>query len=235
LVTLGLCLNLELRCFMLIFLVATLLVANAEVTGGRGLQDYNVNAEAIYNGPARNMSTQDLCDGAESGFEPLRVYADRDTISQGGRAIETCEMNLNPYFAQLIKAFIPRCAKEAAVSVGMNLPTRVSLEQMGGYANRNARNSDQLSRHALGMALDISAISLETGNSTQRIRLTENSNNQPFYDAFRSCWDKAVEKVNGKNCTCSIGHAHTHPPSNTLHNDHMHISLACPPGGAISC
>ncbi len=183
------------------------------------------------------MSSQNLCNGDQS----FSVYADRDAISRNGQALQTCEMLLNPYFAQLIKAFIPKCAKEAAVKNGISLPTSVSIEQMGGYANRDARNSTKRSRHSHGMALDVSAIRLHTRDmlgreSTQRIQLTDKTSNQPFYDSFRTCWDAAVAEVNGKNCTCSIGHQHTHDPSNALHNDHMHISLSCPPSpGTVNC
>jgi hypothetical protein len=220
-------------------ILAISIVAQAsEVTSpGRGIQQYDVNEAAIANGPLNNMSTQNLCSGDQS----FSVYADRDTIARNGQALQTCEMMLNPYFAQLIKAFIPKCAKEAAVKNGMSLPTSVSIEQMGGYANRNARNSSKRSRHSHGMALDVSAIRLHSRDmlgreSTQRIELTGNTSNQPFYDSFRTCWDAAVAEVSGRSCTCSIGHEHTHDPSNALHNDHMHISLACPPSpGTVNC
>ncbi len=222
--------------FLLILLFSSLVQAGEVTSAGRGVPQYDVNEEAIASGPLRSMSTQNLCDGDQS----LSVYADRDVIARGGQAIQTCEMTLNPYFAQLLKAFIPKCAKEAALKNGMSLPTSVSIEQMGGYANRNARNSSRLSRHALGMALDISAITLHNnglfGNSSsQRIALTENTTNQPFYDSFRSCWDAAVVQATGGKCTCSIGHSHTHDPSNALHDDHMHISLSCPRGNAVQC
>lgn len=222
----------------LVILLFTLFVQASEVTSqGRGVPQYNVDEAAIANGPLNNMSTQNLCNGDQS----FSVYADRDLISRGGQALQTCEMMLNPFFAQLIKAFIPKCAKEAAVKNGMSLPTSVSIEQMGGYANRDARNSTKRSRHSHGMALDVSAIRLHSRDmlgreSTQRIALTGNTTNQPFYDAFRTCWDVAVAEVSGRNCTCSIGHEHTHDPSNALHNDHMHISLSCPSApGTVNC
>ncbi len=212
------------------FLFSTDLRAG-ETTSTNGIPNFQVNGAAIANGPLNSVSLQNLCNGDQS----FSVYADRSS------ALQTCEMQLNPYFAQLIKAFIPKCAKEAAVKNGISLPTSVSVEQMGGYANRNARNSDRLSRHAHGMALDISAISLHTRDmlgreNTQRIQLTGNTTNQPFYDSFRSCWDSAVAEVSGRNCTCSIGHQHTHDPSNALHDNHMHISLSCPPSpGTVQC
>ena len=225
------------RHFALLLVVFTyLFTVHAETT--RGIPQYDVNSEAIASGPLNNMSQQNLCNGDQS----FSVYADRDVISQGGRALQTCEMYLNPYFAQLIKAFIPKCAKEAALKSGMSVPTSVSIEQMGGYADRNARNSTKRSRHSHGMALDISAISLHyAGQSTQRIALTSTTSNQEFYDAFRSCWDKSAivatnEQERGSRCTCSIGHAHTHDPSNALHDDHMHLSLSCPSSsGTVTC
>jgi Extensin-like protein C-terminus len=203
-----------------------------ETTNSRGTPQYEVDEQAIAAGPAVNMSTQSICDG-EQGF---KVNIDRDLMTKGGQLIPSCDMYLNPYFAQLFKAFVPKCAKEAAVATGMNIPTSVSIEQLGGFVKRNARNSNQLSRHALGMAMDVSSITLQyNGGNTQRIDLTKDTKNQPFYDSFRSCWDKSVAVVNGKNCACSVGHTHTHKPSNDLHDDHMHLALACPPGGAITC
>lgn len=223
--------------FVGVLLFSSLVDASEVTSPTRGIPSYEVNEAAIASGPLNNMSTQNLCNGDQS----FSVYADRDIISRGGQAIQTCEMMLNPFFAQLIKAFIPKCAKEAAVKNGMSLPTSVSIEQMGGYANRDARNSTKRSRHSHGMALDVSAIRLHSRDmlgreSTQRIELTDKTSNQPFYDSFRTCWDAAVAEVNGRNCTCSIGHRHTHEPSNELHNDHMHISLSCPPSpGTVNC
>jgi hypothetical protein len=224
--------------YAVVSLLLTIFVQASEVTSqGRGIPQYNVDEAAIANGPLNNISTQNLCNGDQS----FSVYADRDLISRGGRALQTCEMMLNPFFAQLIKAFIPKCAKEAAVKNGMSLPTSVSIEQMGGYASRNARNSTKRSRHSHGMALDVSAIRLHSRDmlgreSTRRIELTGKTSNQAFYDSFRSCWNAAVVEGNGRNCTCSIGHEHTHDPSNALHNDHMHISLSCPSSpGTTNC
>ena len=223
------------RLFLIIIFSSSWANASELTTNGTGPQ-YQVNAAAIAAGPANNISTQNICNG-DQGFT---VLIDRDLLTQGGQSIPSCEMNLNPYFAQLFKAFVPKCAKEAALKSGMDVPTSVSVEQLGGYVNRNARNSNQLSRHALGMAMDVSSVTLRYRDflgreSVKQIDLSKQTNNQAFYDSFRSCWDASVAEVNGKNCACSVGHSLSREPSNELHDDHVHLALACPPGGAITC
>lgn len=143
----------------------------------------------------------------------------------------TCEMNLNPDFAKLLETELPRCATLASQEVFKMIPTvPVAVHQIGGYANRPTNTpsgpGSSMSRHSQGMALDISGMTVFINGKPQHIEFTSNSNNQPFYDKFRTCWDNAL-RCSGK-CTCSIGHPHTHPPSNEKHNDHMHISLTCP-------
>ncbi len=222
-------------CFLIIICSVTWAKAS-EVTNSGNIPQYQVNAAAIAAGPANNISSQNLCNGDQA----FTVLIDRELLSQGGQSIPSCEMSLNPYFAQLFKSFVPKCAKEAALKNGMDVPTSVSVEQLGGYVNRNARNSSKLSRHALGMAMDISSVTLRYRDSlgresVKRIELSKQTNDQAFYDSFRSCWDASVAEVNGKNCACSVGHSQSREPSNELHDNHMHLALACPPGGAITC
>ncbi len=213
-------------------------LVQAEVTNSGRIQEYEVDIEAMKKGPAKNISSQNLCDGDQS----FSVYADL-----GRQTVPTCEMYLNPFFAQMIKNFVPQCAKKAARENGIDIPTHVSVDHLGGYVDRNARNSSKKSRHSLGMALDLSMVRLHYkkmngSETTKQIPLIQGTSNQAFYDSFRSCWDKAAKVttaalgfVSGQDCSCSIGHSDTHKPSNHLHDDHMHISLACPRGNAVQC
>jgi hypothetical protein len=168
--------------------------------------------------------------------QELSIFAMRPSAK--APPLQTCEMQLDNRFAEAVKEYIPQCAKVAANQLGMTLPTHVSLEQMGAYnvrkINTPSGKGDVWSRHSLGMAMDISAITLHNGYSSQKIDLTDKTHNQNFYNSFRSCWDNSMKNFMGKECTCSIGHAHTHDPSNHLHNDHMHISLTCPSQSGVA-
>lgn len=86
----------------------------------------------------------------------------------------------------------------------------------------------------MGMAMDLSAITLINDTGKLRIDLTDETQNKNFYDAFRNCWDRILQSYNGGKCTCSIGYPHTHPPSNELHKNHMHVSLCCPPQTGVA-
>ncbi len=181
--------------------------------------------------PPNGADEQNVC------TNQLEVFAARP--SAAAPPLQTCQMHLDSKFAELLKAYIPQCAKEAALKSGLSAPTRVALEQMGGFnvrqINTPSGKGESWSRHSLGMALDISSIKLFNGSYTKKIDLTKNTTDQKFYNDFRSCWNSAIEIHNGKeSCTCSIGHQHTHDPSNELHDDHMHISLSCPPQSGVA-
>lgn len=182
-------------------------------------------------GPAHSAQEQNVC------TDQLEMFAARP--SAAAPPLQTCQMHLNGKFAEILKTNIPQCAKEAALKSGLSAPTKVALEQMGGFnvrqINTPSGKGGSWSRHSLGMALDISAIKLFNGPSTKKIDLTKDTKDQKFYNDFRNCWDSAIEVHMGKeSCTCSIGHQHTHDPSNDLHDDHMHISLACPPQSGVA-
>lgn len=181
--------------------------------------------------PPNGAGEQNLC------TSQLEVFAARP--SAAAPPLQTCQMHLDGKFAEILKTYIPQCAKEAALKSGLSAPTKVALEQMGGYnvrqINTPSGKGGSWSRHSLGMALDISSIKLFNGPYTKKIDLTKNTTDQKFYNDFRSCWNSAIEIHNGKeSCTCSIGHQHTHDPSNELHDDHMHISLSCPPQSGVA-
>ena len=180
--------------------------------------------------PQRTLEVHNLCNSQ------LSVEAAPEVApTQKGRAIPTCEMTLDSQFAEAIQTYVPLCAKSAAASQRWTIPTHVTIQQMGGYVDRKINTpsgqGDSWSRHAVGKALDISALVMDHGGPPYRIDLTDSTQNQKFYDAFRTCWDNSMQSYmssGGRTCTCSIGHPHTHPPSNVLHKNHMHISLTCP-------
>lgn len=180
--------------------------------------------------PNRTLTTTNLCNSQLSVEANPAV-----TPTQNGRAISTCEMMLDSQFAEAIQTYVPLCAKSAAAFLHWAIPTHVTIQQMGGFADRKINTpsgpGNSWSRHSVGKALDISALIMSHGGVPYKIDLTSRTKNQNFYDAFRTCWDNSVQSMvrnKGQNCTCSIGHTHTHKPSNNLHDNHMHISLTCP-------
>lgn len=186
---------------------------------------------ASEQGPPRSVSEQEMC------TNELRVsYV--NTATDKGVVQETCKMQMNEAFANALKVYLPKCARQAAINLRLNpIPTNISIEHLGGFNVRKANTvngpGNSWSRHSLGKAIDISAIILENGTSKTRIDLTKDTQNQAFYNAFRACWDKSMEEAQyaqyGKNCTCSIGHTHAaYEPANHKHDDHMHLSLSCP-------
>lgn len=180
--------------------------------------------------PQRTLSENEVCNSE------LTVFAQRPSLS--APPLQTCKMYLDSQFSEAIQKFIPLCAKSAAAYMHWNIPTHVSLEQMGGFADRKINTPSGVgsswSRHSVGKALDISALTLHNGTSSYKIDLTNRTQNQNFYDAFRTCWDNSMKSFLGKECTCSIGHSHTHEPSNDLHDDHMHVSLSCPTQSGVA-
>jgi hypothetical protein len=178
-------------------------------------------------GPPHEALTTNMC------TDELKIFAARP--SRNAPPLETCNMYLDTRFADKLKTHIPLCAKTAALKSGMGqIPVSVSIEQMGGFNVRPINTpkgpGDSWSRHSVGMALDISALVLDMGTYTRRVELTDKTQDSLFYKEFRNCWQKAIEIHGGKeSCLCSIGHQHSHPYSNELHNDHMHVSLICPP------
>jgi hypothetical protein len=189
-------------------------------------------------GPNHTVSPENVCSRGVTVIGVTEV---------NGNPLEstTCEMPLDANFAQMLREDVPRCAKEASLKIYGRVPVSIELYQMGGYnvrkintpANRGKKQSekasDKWSKHSTGQALDLEGIGLNFGDDSRmtKIKFSKDTSNQPYYDAFRDCWDKTTRStVSGKACkTCSIGHPHTHPFSNILHNDHMHFSMDCRP------
>lgn len=195
----------------------------------------NNNSTARERGVPSGVTEQNLCNSE------LQVMARAE--GNPNDVTDSCSMLLKQDFADALKTLVPKCAKEAALANGWNLPTSVTLYQMGGYSNRTintpttvnnpeAKKQASMSRHSEGQALDVDGILLHgSGSSPVFIPLTEEAAREPrtnsFYKNFRACWDKELT-TDGRVCTCSIGHPHVHEPSNELHRDHMHLSLTCP-------
>ncbi len=180
--------------------------------------------------PQRTLSENEVCNNQ------LTVFAQRPSLA--APPLETCKMYLDSQFSEAIQKFIPLCAKSAAASLRWSIPTHVSLEQMGGFADRKINTPSGVgsswSRHSVGKAMDISALTLHNGTSSYKIDLTSRTQNQNFYDAFRTCWDNSMKSSLGNECTCSVGSPKTYEPSNELHDDHMHISLSCPTQSGVA-
>jgi hypothetical protein len=223
------------KIFLILFTLGCLSGASANETKG-GAEGDNRRRGPI--GPPRAVSPENVC---SRGVTIVGV------TETNGNSLEetTCEMPLDANFAQMLREDVPRCAKEASLKIYGRVPVNIELYQVGGYNVRkintpanhrkkeSEKTSDKWSKHSTGQALDIEGIGLNFGDDSRltKIKFSKDSSNQPYYDAFRDCWDKTTRStVSGKACkTCSIGHPHTHPFSNVLHNDHMHFSMDCRP------
>ena len=209
-------------------------------------------------GPAPLKQFTNVCSDAAPGVN-LNVAAAVDfkvfAYNGPGPRVpdDSCEMALDPVFGEAFRSFVPKCALNAAQVAGISgsnkFVTGVEATQMGGYTRRHTNipgsngqsvHGESWSRHSTGEAVDLESINLKFSDGTsQKIELTSNSNNNDFYDAFRNCWDTALDGLPAtKGCMCSIACNGKHKPSNGLHNNHMHISFKCskhPPARVAGC
>lgn len=127
------------------------------------------------------------------------------------------------------------CVQNAANKAGFQGElSAIHIEHMGGWVDRRVKNksrSKPWSLHATGRALDISSIDFTMGGKKYKIPMTIDTykNKSPykksgskFYKEFSSCWSKENTNKCGFRPTidCTV---------NTLHHDHIHISLPfCP-------
>lgn len=143
-----------------------------------------------------------------------------------------CKFKIAKDFKDAVETDFKACIKEASEQMGWGQPAFISIVHDGCYVPRNARNSGQRSSHATGRGLDINKIELDFFNSTTRdgkesIDFKKGTGHPQFYSSVRDCWGK-------KNpCNRSIGFVGSrnvaNGKSNSLHNDHLHISKTCPP------
>ncbi len=125
------------------------------------------------------------------------------------------------------------CIEKSAQAASLSQPYGVFINHLGSYNDRTARGSSRLSMHAYARALDIKNFNVidSRGNVT---RISTHINDfkgatAKFYDEFRGCWMKTMPS----NCKSgqteyqgSIGHTKSKVSgSNSLHNDHIHLSF----------
>jgi hypothetical protein len=221
----------------IVFFLVCCLSLNASATENKGTTADTGGIINTPHGPNRAVGPENVCSPGVTVIGLTDVK---------GRKLEdnTCDMTLDANFAQTLREDVPRCIKEAAVKIYGKVPVRIELYQIGAYNVRkintpsnagktDAQKTDKWSKHSTGQAMDFEGVGMDFGDDSRitKVQFTKDTNNQPFYDVFRDCWDKTERTtVSGKTCkTCSIGHPHTHPFSNVLHNDHMHFSLDCRP------
>lgn len=124
------------------------------------------------------------------------------------------------------------CVENAAQAAGLAQPARVFINHIGSYNDRTARGSSRLSMHAYARALDVKNINLIDSRGNV-FRISTHINDfkgatAQFYDRFRGCWKNTMPSscVSGQTeYQGSIGHPKsTVSGTNSLHNDHIHLS-----------
>jgi hypothetical protein len=145
---------------------------------------------------------------------------------------------LHPAFAKQLNTYFMNCVDEGAKAAGLRVPERVFVRHWGSYANRNARNSTRLSLHAYARALDIQNFLLYDAAGTL-VNISTHINDYAgttakFYDGFRQCWRETMPSSCGPGQTeyeGSIGHTKSAMGGNSLHYNHIHLSLPLCAGG----
>lgn len=178
--------------------------------------------------PPANIRQMDVCNNE------IQLIGSPGTGEAKGNY--TCTMALDPDFGKIMMEIFPRCAKETALKMGMNVPTHIRVYQEGAFNVRKtvtpSGTGDKWSRHSTGKAMDVEGIALDYGDEklgSTFIKFTEDSNGPNFYSEFRECWKNAtVKDANGKSCTCSIGPPGSKEPCNDVHKDHAHFAVSCP-------
>lgn len=162
-------------------------------------------------------------DGCKSGYTSQGGY---NSDSKCGRAF------FHPKFAGNLNEFFFRCISDAAKVAGYPQPNRIFIKHLGSYNDREARGSSRLSNHAYARALDISNFNLydKNGKLYRVSTLLRNykGSQAKFYDEFRQCWSESMPsgcRPGKTEYLGSIGHRSSKLGGNTLHNDHIHLSL----------
>jgi hypothetical protein len=153
--------------------------------------------------------------------------------SRGGyNSDSTCgRAFFHPLFADNLNEVFFICISDAARAAGYPQPSRIFINHLGSYNDRNARNSTRLSNHAYARALDIKNFNLvDSEGRTHRISTHINhyqGAQAQFYDEFRDCWKESLPsscRPGQTEFNGSIGHNSSRLGGNTLHNDHIHLS-----------
>lgn len=176
-----------------------------------------------------NPTTQTLAHGPANFWEGCEV---RQTIKGGYSSDTVCgRAYFHPKFAGELNKSFYSCVREAAVTAKIPAPERVFIKHFGSYNDRNARGGSTLSMHAYARALDIVNFNLYDVNGVLT-RISTHVRDYKgatavFYDKFRACWKTKMPTIcNGRSEGIgSIGHPESDLGGNTLHNDHIHLSL----------
>lgn len=156
-----------------------------------------------------------------------------DYATQGGYLSDTScgRAFFQPSFAGQMNEMFFMCISDAAEVAGYPQPTRVFINHLGSYNDRNARNSSSLSMHAYARAWDIVNFNLvDSQGRNHRVHTHINHYHGAqarFYDRFRDCWQESLPgncRPGDREFRGSVGHPSSKLGGNTLHNDHIHLS-----------
>lgn len=210
------------------------------------LSDPTRNPDSVEIPPALDPLTPDA---ETSAWVSFKMGAESYSLAHGPANFwEGCEIRQNvkggyssdsicgrayfhPKFSSVLNKNFYSCAQDAAKKAAIAPPKRIFIKHFGSYNDRNGRGSASLSMHAYARALDIVNFNLYDANNVLTRISTHvrdyKGKTALFYDQFRECWRKTMPTVcKGKSEGMgSIGHPDSDLGGNTLHNDHIHLSL----------
>lgn len=173
--------------------------------------------------------THQLAHGPANFWEGCEI---RQTVKGGYSSDTICgRAYFHPKFSTILNKNFYKCAVDAAAVAQIAKPVRIFLKHFGTYNDRNARGGSNLSMHAYARALDIVNFNLyDSKDGLTRVSThvrDYKGKTAVFYDRFRECWRQGMPAVcKGKSeGVGSIGHPSSNLGGNTLHNDHIHLSL----------
>lgn len=138
----------------------------------------------------------------------------------------------HPAFVQHLNNNLFSCIERAAASANIPQPSKVFINHLGTYVDRNGRGSSTLSMHAYAKAIDIAKFNLyDSGGKLTQIRnqMSEyRGANALFYNSFRACWKESLPRKcqpGQREFNGSIGHPKSALGGNNLHTGHIHLSF----------
>ncbi|MBY0316757.1 MAG: extensin family protein [Bdellovibrionales bacterium] len=162
------------------------------------------------------------------GDSAVQVSGCGGNVTFGASSSRCGPLIFSSRFNSFLMENMPRCVNEALRSEGLPAASHIHVQNMGSYSYRAARGSSQLSMHATGRSLDISAFNLTLSNGQRvNVPMTIASGNRRFYNAFVQCWRTTIR---GTQPGCRNSRvAGAIDCRQRLHHDHVHISLPfCP-------
>ncbi len=136
----------------------------------------------------------------------------------------TNRRNISVILKDYLLRNIETCSEEALKAIGVSqrvVDTHITHVGIQGDPNHSPR-----SLHSESRAIDIKSIELALRNRTSRKFTFSRASNDPFYNSFRQCWGRKINRENGcplisqsRLLTGSIG------KEDPDHRRHLHLSV----------